>query len=139
MKLNPDCIRAVMMEIEKRHIITVNDDNDVTFEILWIEALYEALPEYTKEDIFYSVHNLEQAGYVSTSSHTGDDAIDMCAINFMTYEGHEFLDKIRDPERWKAVKSIMGAVRAFALDAVNQAANGIASAAISKLVEKYIP
>lgn len=67
------------------------------------------------------------------------DEIVMFGVRYMTYEGHEFLDKIRDPERWKTVKSITGALRSFALDAINQAANGVASAAISKLVEKYVP
>lgn len=93
MKLNNDCIRAVMLEIEKRHKVTVDEENNASFDTLWIDELYDALPQYTKEDIFYSLYNLDQAGYVSISTDSGDDAITMCAINYMTYSGHEFLEK----------------------------------------------
>ena len=139
MKLNPDCIRAVLIAIEDCHKISIDEDGDVSMESLPVEDIYNALPDFSREDIFYSLFNLDQGGYVETYSTDAGDEIVMYGIRYMTYEGHEFLDKIRDPERWKTVKSIARGVRSFALDAINQAANGVATAAISKMVEKYVP
>lgn len=139
MKLNPECIRSVLLEIEKQHEIHITDENDVVFEPLWIENLYKTLPKYSKEDIFYTLFNLDQAGYISSNLLDGDDTVQMYAVNYITFEGHEFLEKIRTEDQWKTLKGILGAARNYSLDAINQAANGVASAAISKLVEKYVP
>lgn len=137
MKLNADCIRAVLLKIEEQHQITVDEEGGVSIETLDVEDLYPLLPDFSKEDIFYSLFNLDQAGYVELYSLDAGDEIVMYGIRYMTYAGHEFLDKIRDPERWTKVKSITSAARSFALDAINQAANGVASAAINALIEKY--
>ena len=137
MKLNNDCIRAVMLEIEKRHKVTVDEENNASFEILWVDALYEALPQYTKEDIFYSLYNLDQAGYVSISTNSGDNAIYMCAINSMTYAGHEFLEKIRDPKAWRYIKGVGSAIGNFSLALINQTANGVATAFINEYLTKH--
>lgn len=139
MKLNPDCIRAVMLKIEELHQISVDDEGGVSIESMDVEDLYNALPDFSKADIFYSLFNLNQGGYVEAFSIDAGDEILVYGVRYMTYAGHEFLDKIRDPERWTKVKAVTSAARSFALDAINQAANGIASAAITTLVEKYGP
>lgn len=136
MKLNPDCIRAVMLEIEKNHSLTVDEENSVSFDMFWIEKLYELLPKYSKEDIFYSVFNLEQAGYISTTTRGGDNAITLCIINYMTYAGHEFLEKIRDPKVWKCIKGAGSAIGNFSLALINQIANGVTTALLDAYIAK---
>lgn len=136
MKLNPDCIRDVMLEIEKRHKVTIDDENNAVFEMLWVDELYKALPKHSKEDVFYTLYNLDQAGYVSISTDEGDDAITMCVVNYMTYSGHEFLEKIRDSKAWKHIKGAGSAVGNFSLSLINQVANGVATAFINEYLAK---
>ena len=131
MKLKPDCIRDVLLQVEKLHTITVREDGDVAFGALMIDDLYEALPKYNKEDIFYTVYNLGQAGLLDISLSHGDDSVTFCAITCITYDGHQLLEKIRDTKRWTLIRSILSPIRDYSLDAINQAANGAASGAIT--------
>lgn len=131
MKLNPDCVRNVLLKIEEEHKIHIDDDNDVTFEPVWLETLYNAFPGTPKEDIFYTLFNLEQAGYVCSNLLDENTASEMYAVNYITFSGHEFLERIRNEKNWNAAKGILAAVRNYSLDAINQAANGIATAAIT--------
>ena len=136
MKLNHDCIRAVMLKIEELHQITVDDENNASFDLLWSDTLYRELPEHTKENIFYALYNLDQAGYIKLAIQDGDDGICMCAVICMTYAGHEFLDKIRDAKAWKCVKAVGKEIGQFSLALINQAANGIATAWISQCLKE---
>ena len=136
MKLNPDCMRAVMLEIEKNWEITSDSSGCLYMGEVNIRQLYSALDKYSKEDIFYSLYNLEQAGYLDlfVSAAAGGVILD-CTVNHMTYDGHEFLNRIRDPKHWSVIKSGLSAVRNYSLDAINSIANGVTSAAISAYLE----
>ena len=136
MKLNTDCIRAVMLEIEKSLKITVDAAGVIQMDDLSICSLYVALPKYDKADIFYALFNLEQAGYLDLTTIWADGGLALdCTINHMTFEGHEFLDRIRDPKHWSVIKSGLSAVRNYSLDAINAIAGGVTSAAIAAYLE----
>lgn len=136
MKLNTDCIREVMLQVEKEHIFTVTDDGLIVRYCFPADTLYEKLPQFTKEEIFYTVFNLEQAGYLDVDIQwAGGGIVFNCTINHMTYAGHEFLDRIRDPKHWSVIKGGLSAVRNYSLDAINAIASGITSAAISAYFE----
>ena len=137
MKLNHDCVRAVMLEIEKLHKITIDEENNASFDLLWADTLYKELPQYTKEDIFYSLYNLDQAGYVRISTNSGSDSLCFCVIHYMTYTGHEFLEKIRDPKAWRYVKGVGNAIGNFSLALINQTANGVATAFLNEYLKKH--
>lgn len=137
MKLNPDCIRAVLLEIEKEWCFEKDESGNIIMGSMDMSALCKSLPNYTEEDIFYTLYNLEQAGYVDLEiMWAGGQVMMFCIINCMTYEGHEFLEKIRDTKHWAAVKSGMSAVRNYSLDAINAIASGITGAAIAAYLEK---
>lgn len=136
MKLNPDCIRAVMLEIEDKHLVVQREDGSMVKQNIPIRRLYEALLQYSNEDIFYTVYNLNQAGYISASFHWTNGVAHECAINHMTFAGHEFLAKIRDDNRWSAAKSALSAVSDFSLAALNSIAEGITAGAVSAYLEK---
>lgn len=137
MKLNPDCMRAVMIEIEDAWELGTDSEGNLHMGNVNIHHLYKSLSKFTREDIFYSVYNLEQAGYLDVSIlwASGRVAIE-CDVNFMTYDGHEFLNRIRDPQCWSAIKSGLSAVRNYSLDAINSIASGITSAAITAYLGK---
>ena len=136
MKLNSDCMRDVMLKIEQMQTITVDEENNVTFDTLWIDDLYKALSRHDKRDIFYALHNLDQAGYVSTNLINGDDAALGYVVSYITYEGHNFLDKIRDPKAWKYIKTAGSAIGNFSLSVINQIANGVTTAFIDSYLAK---
>lgn len=135
MKLNYDCIRDVLLEIEKSQMVSTSADGDVQMEALWIEKIYSALPKYSKEDIFYSLFNLEQAGYVDLSIQWMSGCVRNCAINHMTFMGHEFLNSIRDSKRWKAIKSGLSVIKDYSLSAIGEIAHGATSALINTFLE----
>lgn len=131
MQLNPDCVRDVLLKIEDLHCVFVNDDGYIEKESLWIESLYSALPDYRKEDIFYSLYNLDQAGYVDISMQWINGTVSKCIVNHMTYTGHEFLNNIRDSSNWKTINKGLTAIRNYSLSAISAIAEGVTSAAIS--------
>lgn len=133
MKLNVECIRSVMLQLEETLSFT-DDGTYLVKNFVTLECLCKLLPEYTRADIFYSLYNLDQAGYISASVHWGNGAVYECSVNHMTYAGHEFLDKIRDSGRWDKIKGITSSIRNYSLSAISAAAEGITNAAISRLV-----
>ena len=135
MKLSADCIRDVMLEIEKSWSLSLCDGGGIHMGTVGIDDLCRALPEHSKEDIFYSLYNLDQAGFINISVlwASGRVAVE-CAVNYMTYSGHEFLNSIRDPKRWSLIKSGLKAVRSYSLDVVAAISKGISNAAIDKFV-----
>ena len=133
MKLNVECIRSVMLQLEETLSFT-DDGTYLVKNFVTLEHLCKLLPGYTKADIFYSLYNLDQAGYISASIHWGNGAVYECSVNHMTYAGHEFLDKIRDGGQWDKIKRITSAIRNYSLSAIFAAAEGITNAAIAGLL-----
>lgn len=137
MKLNPDCIRTVLLEIEKSWKIEQLDDGNLLMDGMLIQSLYDALPKFEKADIFYSLYNLDQAGYVDLSIQWADGGVPyFCMINHMTYAGHEFLNQIRDNKHWGLIKKGLTAVGNYSLDAISAVAEGIANAAIAAFLKE---
>lgn len=131
MKLNPECVRAVLLCVEERQRVFVNDENHVEKETLFLEDICNSLPDFDKAEIFYALNNLDQAGYISISTKWANGAVYMCAVNDITYYGHEFLAHIRDTERWGVVKKALASVRDYSLSAISSVAEGVTTAAIS--------
>ena len=94
------------------------------------------LIRYTKEDIFYTLSNLNQAGYINMTVKGAGNSIYLCFVNCITFQGHEFLEKIRSDQSWSKVKAGAEAIRNYSLDAISAIANGVASAAITAYFEK---
>lgn len=131
MKLNSDCLRDTLIAIEKLHRIFINDDGYLEKSVLWFDDLYSELPAYNKEDVFYAIYNLDQAKYINASIRWINACARDCAINHMTYSGHEFLEEIRDDKRWKRIKGALSEIRDYSLSAINSVAKGMTSAAIA--------
>lgn len=98
MKLNPDCVRSVLLEIEKL------DFN----EHATISSLHTALPDYSEEDLEYTCFILSDGGFLNIESIDlpGQFLPAVKAVYSMTYKGHEFLEKVRANKIWSAIKTI---------------------------------
>lgn len=137
MKLSIDCIRAVMLEIEKSLTLSKMCDGSIVMDSLPFEEICDNLSNFTREDIFYAIFNLDQAGYINANIEWASGRVVYdCTVLYMTFPGHEFLDRIRDAKHWAIVKSGLSAIRNYSLDAINSIASGITTAAISAYFEK---
>lgn len=135
MKLNSDCIRSVMLALEKLLTIESDDRGNLLMIPTQLNSLCRDLPNYTKEDIFYTLHNLEQAGYIDLNAQYADGGILIfCEVDDITFAGHEFLNEIRDDKQWTAVKSALAKVKSYSLSAISSIAEGMTKAAIDKYI-----
>lgn len=118
MKLNYDCVRSVLLAVEKAETI----DENLSLTPLKVTELFDELPEYKDNEILYTVEKLKEAGYINAAiSFAADHYIDGF-ISSITYSGHEYLDNIRDPKVWRKVKNVLDKAGAITLPLISQAA-----------------
>lgn len=59
---------------------------------------------YERDDVFYTLHKLDEAGFIKLSTSWGSGKLITYAINDITWHGHEFLDNIRGDIVWEETK-----------------------------------
>lgn len=64
MILNVACIREILIQTEALSEVRIQDDGLITLEPFSIDLLYENLPAFSPEDIYYSALMLSEAGYL---------------------------------------------------------------------------
>lgn len=130
MELNKDCVRDVLLSCEE----LLKIDEDGYMNSLSHEELGQVLPNYKTEDIIYTVVKLKEAGFldVKVTKAFGNILVDV-RIYDITFNGHEFLNDIRDDKNWKKVKDIAKAVGAFSINMIAQIAVGVIQTNISAL------
>lgn len=136
MKMNLDCLRAVLLAIEEEPCLSVSEIGEVSFTSISLQKLFNLLPEFDKENISYSVLLLIDGDYIKTAFEYGSSVSQSCQITRMTLAGHKLLENLRDEKRWQTVKSIASAVRNYSLSALSAIAEGVTSAAIQQAISK---
>ena len=129
MRLNNNCLRDILLYLESCDYYILNDNNDVESNGIWFEKICKENAQYSKPEIYYSLSNLEQAGFINMSKSSFSNSLD-CCVNFITFQGHEFLNQIKDDKNWSKIQHCLKALRNYSLDAIQSVASGIASAAI---------
>ena len=130
MKLNPDCIREVLLYLEELPYHATASIPDIS----------NSLKKFSREDVEYTCLQLHEAGLIrATIKHLPSSNYDYIKeITDITYQGHQFIEGIRNPKAWKAVKSGCESVGNFALKTISSIAEGIATAAIQSYISKYL-
>jgi hypothetical protein len=90
-KLDKDLVRDILLALEA--------DNEDPFG--WKDDL--SFDGHTDAEVAYHICILAEGGYVTAMDLSSMDGDDWRAQR-LTYEGHEFLDTIRDGEVWKLTK-----------------------------------
>lgn len=92
MKLDKDLVREILLAIE---------DNGADPRG-WMDL---EIPDHSSREVSYHVHLLDEAGLVEAIdlSHMGRDGYEWKPKR-LTYQGHEFLDTVRDSEVWRLTK-----------------------------------
>lgn len=131
MELNKDCVRDVLLSCEE----LLKMDEDGYMNSLSHEELEQVLPNYKTEDIIYTVVKLKEAGFldVKVTRASGNILVDVRVYD-ITFNGHEFLNDIRDDDNWKKVKDISKSVGAFSINMIAQIAIGVIQTNISALM-----
>lgn len=119
LKLNHDCIRDVLLFAEE---LPYNNQvtNDSIFES-------ERLEKYSKDEICYTITKIGNDdaklinGYVKIAS--GKPYI--TCIKSLTFEGHKYLDNIRDPKIWKESKKISSKITSVSIDIMSTIASNV--------------
>ena len=120
MKLLHDCVRDVLLTLEdKLGVFGGLGDNQLD------------LPKYSSDDIKYTILKLNEAGYITCSK---SDLVGNIYIKSITYQGHLFLDNIRDNNVWKKTKSIASKFSSTSLTIISS----IASQVIAELISKQL-
>lgn len=118
MKLNYDCVRSVLLTVEKSKTI----DEELNLNPLAVETIFEQLPKYEDSEILYTIEKLKEAGYINAALHFAAGHFIDGAVSSITYSGHEYLDNIREPEVWRKVKTMLKNAGAITLPLISQAA-----------------
>lgn len=118
MKLNYDCVRSVLLTVEKSKTI----DEELNLNPLAVETIFEQLPKYEDSEILYTIEKLKEAGYINAALHFAAGHFIDGAVSSITYSGHEYLDNIREPEVWRKVKTMLKNAGATTLPLISQAA-----------------
>lgn len=124
MKLNPDCIRDILLSIEE-----VSNFNSLLTSEQLSKSSY--LAEHSKDEILYHLHQLELAGYIIAPSKQMYG--DVFLLNDLSPLGHEFLSDIRQDANWNKIKSISKDVGTETLTSIKTIAENVISSAISTM------
>lgn len=127
MKINIDCMREVLLFLEKNLTATLID-NDTAIEFNCISALdiSKGMPHFKQEDVWYSLKMLAECDYIDINGIQGKDYFSMLNVESMTYAGHKFLESIRPQSVWNKTKSIISKVGSHTLGFVEDTAQKIA-------------
>ena len=130
MKLDLDCVREVLLEVEK---LPFDDE-------LRIEELYKALPKYDQDVVHYNVLKMIETDLLDGTCIERDDwrLPHVFFIYDITFTWHQLLAKVRDENRWGTVKKGLAAVRDYSLSAIGAIAEGVTSAAINAYISEKV-
>lgn len=120
MKLNPDCMRDVLIVMESAGYL----------EELQPSVVYKALPAYTEEEINYSIIKLKEAGFIDAIIREYNSRVAILRLDDITYIGHQFLADVRSDNVWNDVKEVSKKVGSNSISAISQIATGVITAII---------
>ncbi len=117
MKLNKDCIRDTLLFLE---------DKIGLRNVIYPWQIQEELNQYTLEEVKYTLKKLSEANII-TSERISDHFGYNCMVYDITYNGHEFLETIRDNAIWEQAKLEASAFTSISIGILINLASGILS------------
>lgn len=122
MKLNPDCIRAILLTVEE----TVSFGTFMRYDS---NTKYPLLCAYSQDEIFYHINQCNLSGLLTKVVWYMDPG---CLIYDLSPAGHEFLANIRSDTNWRKTKEIAKNVGSHSIQALMQIAVNVVTTLISK-------
>lgn len=131
MKFDTECMRDVLLFLESEKSIITNEYGQIKAVGTSLRTISENLPQHPKEVIYYTLSRLQEAGFLNMTTRFGNNTLLACHVNYITYSGHQFIESIRDNNRWEKINGVLSAVRDYSLSAISAVAEGVTSAAIT--------
>lgn len=94
----------------------------------------EQYNHYDRSDIVYVVTKLKEAHYITGDVQWGNNKPLRIESGNLTFEGHQFLDNIRDDGVWRDTKKILSKFSSVSLTLVSNIATGV----ITQLIKNQI-
>lgn len=88
------------------------------------------VPGYDPDQIAYHLNLIKEAGLIS---HTAANPAYGIGFRGLSWDGHDFLDSVRDPEVWAKTKKGAAAAGGFTVDLLRDLAKGF----IKKQVQEF--
>lgn len=115
MKLNPDCIRDILLYVESntdlKHFLSISP-----------KKFPEELSQYTDSEIMHHIKQAELSGLLIAPSWYLDGG---CMIKYLLPEGRQFIANIREDTNWNKTKEIAKSVGSNSLDVLKQIASDV--------------
>lgn len=136
MKLNMDCVRAVMLCVEEHtdfdhYCFFIHYSKAKTLDILGQDPIdppayqVELESKFDNDDILYSIKYCVESGLIvlNPGSTIGEYRVN---VKDITASGHNFLENVRDDKTWKKIKQVAIKASALSLDVVMGIAKDVA-------------
>lgn len=122
MKLNHECVRDLLLYVEE------HSSYDTKIDVNKLK-----LKNYSTSDLLYTADKLFETNYLNCikSNHFTNN-LPSIVIKSITYDGHQFLDNIRDDGVWKNTKSVLSKFTSTSLGIISDISSQIISNIISK-------
>ncbi len=117
MKLNPDCVRDVLLAVEENtgvHAVMEIDEDDYT--------QYQQLKKYKYEEVAYHIVQCNLNGYFTDFAERIDNSY---MIVDLSPKAHEFIANIRSDTNWKKIKEKALTIGSFSLSVLADIAKKI--------------
>ena len=137
MRLNYDCVRDVLLKLEELLLVEYHEESDsFGFNRVSIKQIFKSFSKekYSSEEILYTVINLGEADYISVSTHYGCGELTACFVTAITYNGNEFINKIRPDTIWGKIKKAFTKIGSVSLPIISEVASSLAVTGISSII-----
>lgn len=126
MVLDHDCIRAILLEIERFSLfddVYVYDPDKLSPDSF--------LSEYDCDKVLYHIRQCDLAGYLLN---TNWEAFNYVSIEDLMPLGHELVSNIKTEEKWAHTKKILSSLGGAGLKMLSATAEGVATAFLNKYI-----
>jgi len=121
LKLNPDCIRDILIYIEDNSRVIQGKYNPVPLNGMLAEY------EYPIEELVYHLQQLELDGLVSDVEY---DYTGEYAVKDLTPDGHRFLANIRHDDAWDKTKEITRSAGGLSIQMLKNVSESVLTAIV---------
>ena len=121
MKLNPDCVRDILMECEEKCTTTRG------IKFIWNQPFIRDERCYSSEETSYHLRQCELNGYFFRTSKDLDRNF---YVVDLSPKAHEFLANIRSNDNWEKTKKIAFGIGSISLSTLSSIASNVISAAV---------
>lgn len=118
MKLNYDCLRKILITIESE----LNWNDKLSYTYTNLSSMVNELQDFSRAEVAYASKMAIEADLIEAQIIDCDTCIIDIRYYGLTYEGHQFLDTVRENKIWKKTKDIISSAGGASLSIMKSVA-----------------